>query len=152
MRLCKRHPLRGLLPYHRPLNWSTLKNTSSEEQEICVFDMVEGGFVLFGYMFWCCLLILESLIFITFQNCQFGKYVLMIRKFVCGFVWSYANYPWKGYILLTPFMTSQRDDKVNLAYSCIKEISAVFTIILKRFKLWSLNFMCMCTMGMWPCL
>ena len=45
-----------------------------------------------------------------------------------------ANYAWKiFFMMMTSMMTSERDDKVSLLYSCLIEISAFSCIIHERF-------------------
>ena len=51
---------------------------------------------------------------------------------------------------MTSLMTSQSDDKLGLLYSCLNEIGTFFAITLKRFKVWSSNFMCRCAVAVWP--
>ena len=53
---------------------------------------------------------------------------------------------------MTSLMSSQSDDKLGLLYSCLNEIGTFYAITLKRFKVWSSNFMCRCAIAVWPCL
>ena len=47
---------------------------------------------------------------------------------------------------MTTSVMSQRDVKVGLLYSCLNEFTTFFTMIIKRFDIWSLNFRCGCAM------
>ena len=56
-----------------------------------------------------------------------------------------ANYAWKKFfMMMTSLMTSQRDDKVSLLYSCLNEISAFSCIIHERFDKSSPNWIHIC--------
>ena len=82
----------------------------------------------------------------TLNFCQFELFYFQYSlNLASDMERSYANHPWKKYIILTTKMIpSQRYDKFSLMYSLINETVTFYMMTLKWWQIWSLNFMCRC--------